>query len=511
MKDINVNSMDYRKLSKEEKLKVVKLKINELLKSTDKNKVYEYYNGKKVGVPKDKIGIFKDLCEREKSLEKYVSVSVDEKEEKVHEAEIVETNKKSSGSNIDNMDLDEVNKRIKYIKKYLYEITNLYKKDEYKTTKIIKIQGYNNEYVYIPYSKLGDYKTLYKYLKLLENRKRQLESIEVKKSEVITEKKEVSYEYLTEDENPYETGYMQFATCAVRKDNSEVKVTSEVKPESNSVKTSTETKSSSVKTSTEVKSDKSSIKPNNECKELMVIDNKEKKKTSIGKKILGVMAGLSIVQGICKGAKWLGDKIKDNKIYNKTKNKINEFSEMLRRNKVRTAICALVLAATATVCSFLPKSSSKKNKPDDIVKPTSIVEVTEPSTKEDDIIIEEPVIEEPAKEVEENKEYTLGDSVNIKDNSYIYTNSYDATDKVNNYTPYFDGSYDREVMGVTYELDGNLYTIYKNEINANEKVNELISKGAKQTAVLVVRSDLVNTGEYEGYYNVSSLKRVKTK
>ena len=44
-------------------------------------------------------------------------------------------------------------------------------------------------------------------------------------------------------------------------------------------------------------------------------------------------------------------------------------------------------------------------------------------------------------------------------------------------------------MGVTYELDGNLYTIYRDDMNASEKVNELISKGAKQTAVLVVRSD----------------------
>ena len=75
----------------------------------------------------------------------------------------------------------------------------------------------------------------------------------------------------------------------------------------------------------------------------------------------------------------------------------------------------------------------------------------------------------------------------------------------------YNGSYDREVMGVTYELDGNLYTIYRDDMNASEKVNELISKGAKQTAVLVVRSDLVNTGDYEGYYNIDSIKRVRTR
>lgn len=444
MEKINVNSMDYRKLSKEDKLKVVRFKINKLLSDTSSSKAYEYYNGKKVGVPKDKLGIFKDLCEREKNLSKYVTIS----EEPVMErptikAEVVENEKKTSSKNINEMDLEEINNRIKYIKKYLYEMTNLYKKDEYKNAKIIKIQGYDSNSAYIPYSKLGDYKTLYKYLKLLEMKKRELESIEVKL--------------------------------------------------------------------TEISNDTTSVKSNNECKELMVIDNKDnkKEKTGFGKKILGFLAGTAIIGGICKGAKWVGNKFKNG--FNKVKNETKKVSDILRKNKVKTAICAWIVAAAAVVCSFLPKSQSKKHKPDDIVKPTSVVETTEPSTKKDDIIIDEPVIEEPTEVVTENKEYNLGESVNIKDNSYIYTNSYDATDSTNKCTPYYNGSYDREVMGVTYELDGNLYTIYRDDMNASEKVNELISKGAKQTAVLVVRSDLVNTGDYEGYYNIDSIKRVRTR
>lgn len=489
MEKINVNSMDYRKLSKEDKLKVVRFKINKLLSDTSSSKAYEYYNGKKVGVPKDKLGIFKDLCEREKSLSKYVTIS----EEPVMErptikAEVVENEKKTSSKNIDEMDLEEINNRIKYIKKYLYEMTNLYKKDEYKNAKIIKIQGYDSNSAYIPYSKLGDYKTLYKYLKLLEMKKRELESIEVKLTEISNDKKEDSYEYLTEDDNPYETGYMQFTMGYTAKKDTPV-------VESTSVKSN----------------DTTSVKSNNECKELMVIDNKDnkKEKTGFGKKILGFLAGTAIIGGICKGAKWVGNKFKNG--FNKVKNETKEVSEILRKNKVKTAICAWIVAATAVVCSFLPKSQSKKHKPDDIVKPTSVVETTEPSTKKDDIIIDEPVIEEPTEVVTENKEYNLGESVNIKDNSYIYTNSYDATDSTNKCTPYYNGSYDREVMGVTYELDGNLYTIYRDDMNASEKVNELISKGAKQTAVLVVRSDLVNTGDYEGYYNIDSIKRVRTR
>lgn len=489
MEKINVNSMNYRKLSKKDKLKVVRFKINKLLSDTSSSKAYEYYNGKKVGVPKDKLGIFKDLCEREKSLSKYVTIS----EEPVMErptikAEVVEDEKKTSSKNINEMDLEEINNRIKYIKKYLYEMTNLYKKDEYKNAKIIKIQGYDSNSAYIPYSKLGDYKTLYKYLKLLEMKKRELESIEVKLTEISNDKKEDSYEYLTEDDNPYETGYMQFTTGYTAKKDTPV-------VESTSVKSN----------------DTTSVKSNNECKELMVIDNKDnkKEKKGFGKKILGFLAGTAIIGGICKGAKWVGNKFKNG--FNKVKNETKEVSEILRKNKVKTAICAWIVAAAAVVCSFLPKSQSKKHKPDDIVKPTSVVETIEPSTIKDDIIIDEPVIEEPTEVVTENKEYNLGESVNIKDNSYIYTNSYDATDSTNKCTPYYNGSYDREVMGVTYELDGNLYTIYRDDMNASEKVNELISKGAKQTAVLVVRSDLVNTGDYEGYYNIDSIKRVRTR
>ena len=515
MEKINVNSMDYRKLSKKDKLKVVRFKINKLLSDTSSSKAYEYYNGKKVGVPKDKLGIFTDLREREKNLSKYVTIS----EEPVMErptikAEVVEDEKKTSSKNINEMDLEEINNRIKYIKKYLYEMTNLYKKDEYKNVEIVIVQGYNNdESVYIPCSKLDDYKTLCKYLKLLEMKKRELESIEVE----TTAKKETSFEYLTEDDNPYETGYMQFATGYTTKKTAPIVEGTILTNEKVSPKkedTPVIVEPSKEKEDTLVVADPSEtngIKPNNECKDLVVVENKEDKKGKIGfgKKILNFLAGTAVIGGICKGAKWVGNKFKNG--YNKVKNETKEVSEILRKNKVKTAICAWIVAATAVVCSFLPKSGSKRVKPDNTTKPTSVVEVTEPTTKEDNIVIDEPVVEEPTEVTTKYDEYDLGENVNIENNSYIYTNSYDATDKTNMYTPYYDGSYDREVVGVTYELNGNLYTIYKDDVNATDKINELTHRGAKQTAVLVVRNDLVNTGDYEGYYNVDSIKRVKTR
>ena len=183
------------------------------------------------------------------------------------------------------------------------------------------------------------------------------------------------------------------------------------------------------------------------------------------------------------------------------------------------------MAATTVVCGFLSKSNNKKHDTSSVVTPTSVSETTTPintiinddketiieeptkTTEVENVVVENEVIED----ITDTKEYELGESVTLCDNSYIYTNSYDATSETNSYIPYYDNSYDREVVGVTYELDGQLYTIYKYDNDAINRVNELINKGAKQTAVLVVRSDLVNTGNYEGYYNIDSVRRVKTR
>ena len=181
MEKINVNSMEYRKLSKQDKLKVVNFKINEILNDKDSQKVYEYYRGKKVGVPKSKDGIFRDLCERKKSLEKtivyYSDVqSVNETiETTVKDAEIVDP--------IDE-EIADIDKKIKTIKQALNNIFEMHKLDKYKSN-IIKI-NYRGESKFIPYSKLGDCKQLYRYLVSLEKKKRELEDKRnIDKSEVI--------------------------------------------------------------------------------------------------------------------------------------------------------------------------------------------------------------------------------------------------------------------------------------------------------------------------------------
>ena len=223
MEEINVNSMDYRKLSKEDKLKIVKFKINKILNSTDSNKICVYYKDKKVSIPKDNANVFKDLCEREKKLEKYVTISEEQEVEKpVIDAEVVratdndENNKNVTRRKLKDLNLEEVNNQIGFVKNYMDRIALLYKTVEYKDADIIEVQGYTGNSVFVPFSEQGHYQALYKYLRLLENRKVELEVAEIDKH-LASDSGENTYEYLSEDDNPYETGYMQFATNSIVK------------------------------------------------------------------------------------------------------------------------------------------------------------------------------------------------------------------------------------------------------------------------------------------------------
>lgn len=523
MEKINVNSMEYRKLSKQDKLKVVNFKINEILNDKDSQKVYEYYRGKKVRVPKSKVGIFRDLCERKKSLEKTIVSYSDVQpvnetiKTTVNDAEIVDP--------IDE-EIADIDKKIRTIKQALDNIFEMHKLDKYKSN-IIKI-NYRGESKFIPYSKLGDCKQLYRYLVSLEKKKRELEDKRnIDKSEVIeseTEETKVdvitNYEYYSDDGNPYESGYMLFPT--------KNHVETAGKSKLNNEDTESENKNTEDSNLRDKNTQLAVVSPS--VKDLAVKDtddkkNKEEKNNKNKKekkfnKFFGKIAAIPFIYGIVKSIKKFGKNIgnKCKNVWNITKNKVNDISEMLRKNKVKTAICALIVAATTVVCSFLPRSNSKKHDTSSIVTPTSVSETTndeketiiEESTKPTEV--EDKVVEnEVSQDITDTKEYELGENVTLSDNSYIYTNSYDATSETNSYVPYYDNSYDREVVGVTYELDGQLYTIYKYDNDAINKVNELINKGAKQTAVLVVRSDLINTGDYEGYYNIDSVKRVKTK
>lgn len=583
LNNIDVNSNKYGLLSKKEKLEVVKLKMKTIFDSDDSNKVYEYYNGKKVAVPKKMAGIFRDLCERERALEKYLKVTKTVEKPTV-EVEVM--NKNVTDKSINEMNVEELDEKIKYIKGKLYKLANLYKEDGFKNAKTVVINYDVNTSFTLPYVKLGEYKTLYKYLKTLERRKRELESITldesnstsigdsnkntklvremsyeelntaIKKADVglrdffnLYKKEKYSneqidevefrgekhfiphsryddyelicnyYNSLYEAKSKYEKNSKNYVGYSLCGDNSDAYVNTYTQFISNG--TSSNTTDNIIYPNLTMNSTFTEDLVNNN---VITGKSNKKKKGSIKEKIKKGINSLILIgtvrkikEKVTKTYKSIKSKVKN--INKKNSSSVGNIKDRQTKKKLRNRFVAFTLAAFTTICCFLPKNSSKKNDMKNDSKRTSIVQEVENNNYNEDIIIDESKNEINNNDNRDNNEiisentnitsdYTIGDNIYFENNSSIYTNSYDATSGTNSYKPLYDSSYEREIVGVTYELDGNLYTIYKYDIKANEKIDELAKKGAKQTAVLVVRSDLIYTNDYEGYYNVDSVKKL---
>lgn len=206
-------------------------------------------------------------------------------------------------------------------------------------------------------------------------------------------------------------------------------------------------------------------------------------------------------------------------IISKIKNTFNKnyslVSEKIKRKKTKiaAAICAGIIAFTGL--SGLNNSNNNRNndlntkvsitsvdKNNDIDNTINeIVETAKPEVIKD-TLKEDAIVNNTIKEESIN----FDDTVTILDNSSIYTNSYDASYNYNPCNALYDSSYERNVEGLSYELDGKIYTVYQNEDNAYEKVNLLVQNGATLKAVLVTRTDLVNETTHEGYYNADSVR-----
>lgn len=255
------------------------------------------------------------------------------------------------------------------------------------------------------------------------------------------------------------------------------------------------------------------INNNNVNKSISNCLNKSIKDNDIVKPVLGgsIISGLNKIKSLCKKTnKSLSKKNKEHKI---TLTSIKKHSK-----RIKAGICALLIAVSGyAAMSRLNKESSnlsdKKNEYPSINEPNDYSPINVDYTKKEDNLVEtEEVVEEQISD-DVNKEdnfLSFDDTVTVNDNSYIYTNAYDASRTSNFYNPYYGGNYERDIQGIVYELDGNIYVIYKSDVNAIYKQKELILNGANVTAVLVTRSDLLYTQQYEGYYNVNSVK-VKTK
>ena len=463
--NINVNSYDYKLLSNEDKLKVVRAKLNDLIENKKGKTATVYYKKKRVDIPYAKMNMFKDLCKKEKSLEKKV--------------------------NVDFVCDFETEKRNEYSNQFYCDLAAEQPEDEKP---------------------------------LIEEQEEDLCSVW---NGAFNKRKSTL--------NKQPCGVLNINNIFRTIDNANVQsVAPAVKINSRKEKTKNNSRSMKgiltgliaipfiKKAYDKIKRVKNIIKDRNDMK--VYSKNKSRSKK-------GFLTGLIAIPFIKKAY----DKINGKK---RIKNIFKERND--RKRNIKVAAIAFGLVATTMIGSFVPgmfkkKSSSSKGN----AKSTSYVEevptVCEPTVNDDviDSYVEDEIIESQditdtddavteslndnesgtdETKVSDNYSISFDDKVTINDNSYIYTNSYDATDENNCLIPLYDGSYERDIMGVVYSLDGYIYTIYSNDLNAYDKASELIAMGAKEEAVLVTRSDLSNSGEYEGYYNINDinvLKRVR--
>ena len=192
--EINVNSLAYSRLSKKDKLKTVKLKLDDMFKMKNGKLITVMYKGVKKTIPYDMAGKFKDLCERERALEKVVKVDLDYTDDYSASEPIITTpvsikNRPKEvfepatvvSVSFSDLSLDE---KIGVIKQKFVAIFDSVEKYRKNHKKIIKVSHYG-EAKLIPYAVVGEYKGLKIVLEELERQKR--ESIKETPAENITE------------------------------------------------------------------------------------------------------------------------------------------------------------------------------------------------------------------------------------------------------------------------------------------------------------------------------------
>lgn len=486
---IQVNSDTYKKLSNEEKLKVVKACLENLFAKGLKKTVTVIYKGKKRQISKEKIGEFKDLAEREKLLERvvkktplYTILLSDEEYKNMTTKQKIEVIKAKI-------------KRVKelgYVKDKTIILDNLN-----RILKTLESENISNNCTSSKQTGVAD-----TYITLSNEEK--LEAIRTKIENLFEYKGKgtiiVIYKGKKKQIYKHEEGIYRDL------------VEREKALEKNISKTSSTTNL-----------------PNNNIK-------KTKTKNYILPLVVGISALTTKFAKKSKAAiSSFGNKFakKLKKVISKTKTsfkKIKTLSENNNKTRViKRRIAAGICALTITIGGLIALKSCKKacdNTESTKEGTTQTQPTTNGSNKEhapnDNTSKEEnkkPIINEDNKNNdtitnEDNKEnitinddsLSLNDTITINKGSYIYTNSYDATYNTNSYNPYYSGHYERDVQGLVYEHNGNIYVIYENDTNALEKQKQLENSGAVITAVLVTRSDLIYTGEYEGYYNVNSIK-----
>ena len=123
-------------------------------------------------------------------------------------------------------------------------------------------------------------------------------------------------------------------------------------------------------------------------------------------------------------------------------------------------------------------------------------------SKEDDleiIITDQEIVDEEV--VEEDKELTIGDNLEVSETSRIMRNQYDATNYENGLKPYYDNDEERTIEGVVYRFaDGTIKTARSEE----DVINYQSIDGAEVTAYLTYSKYGV-----EGFYSIQDVENDK--
>ena len=523
--NINLNSYEYTKLSNEEKLEVVRSKIKSILNEEGKHKLTIYYKGNKYKINGSKFGILRDLTSRERSLEKRIN------DKKIQDELNSQINFDDMFFPAGKLSHEDNEKMIKMLNERFARKSSI---DSLNEEINANIDNSQNDII-----KSGDEEKTnslisnYKEMVLDSDYYNSL-SVEDKIKEINKEKKShndlIKEKIYTNDDDNKE--YIDFLDKLLLELDKE-KISNEVIDQKDEVNSNNEEKTNAL-----IDNYRGIVLDSDYYKHLSVEDkikeiNKEKKSHNdlINEKLYldddeskeyikfldDTLVKLN-VEAISNKVNDKNDVLDNNTEEKKSKNKlfaalmsipfiakiknnIDNKDTLWRRkfNKKKKRVAAFICAGAIALTAFI--GFSKKNNNDNVkdnTVPTPITEIDD-SKKQDS----------PVDKVED-KDISLNDTVTIDDNAPIYTNSYDASYNTNGYNALYDGSYDRIIEAVSYELDGKVYTIYRNEDNSYEKVDELIKKGATLTSVLVTRIDLANDVTHEGYYNASNV-RVRTR
>lgn len=123
---------------------------------------------------------------------------------------------------------------------------------------------------------------------------------------------------------------------------------------------------------------------------------------------------------------------------------------------------------------------------------------------------------EPINKVDENEieinenissDVNIHDEVTFNEDTKIYANSFDGSNQTNQLNPIDSHDDVRVVSGVTFNLNGQIITIFENEENYVGKISDLIEQGAEK--ILYVTSSKENHNNnnnmYEGFVNIEDV------